>query len=51
MSLIFNEVFLVILIIIVGATDPNLENHVLPLHGNASLGYYYANMYIGNPGQ
>lgn len=32
-------------------TNPTLKMHRIPLHGNASLGYYYANIYIGNPSQ
>lgn len=26
-----------------------LPYHVLPIYGNASLGYYYVNIYIGSP--
>jgi hypothetical protein len=26
-----------------------LPYHVLPIHGNASLGYYYVNIYVGSP--
>lgn len=33
------------------AQQPKLPNHVIPLHGNTSLGYYYANIYIGSPPQ
>ena len=30
---------------------PTLPNHVIPLYGNTSLGYYYANIYVGSPPQ
>lgn len=39
------------LLIYTQAAEPNLDKHIIPLYGNASLGYYYANLYIGNPGQ
>lgn len=26
-----------------------LPYHVLPIYGNASLGYYYANIFVGSP--
>jgi len=31
--------------------EPKLPKHVVPLYGNVSLGYYYANFYVGNPPQ
>ncbi len=31
--------------------DPVLKSHIIPLYGNASLGYYYANIYVGTPRQ
>ena len=31
--------------------NPSLDKHVIPLYGNASLGYFYANLYIGSPPQ
>lgn len=33
------------------SVDPHLKQHILPVHGNASLGYYYVNLYIGTPPQ
>ena len=33
------------------APGPALGKHVIPLYGNSSLGYYYANLYIGSPPQ
>lgn len=30
---------------------PTLDSHTIPLYGNATLGYYYANLYIGTPPQ
>jgi len=32
-------------------SEPTLDKHMIPLHGNATLGYYYANVYIGTPPQ
>jgi hypothetical protein len=26
-----------------------LPYHMLPVYGNASLGYYYVNIYVGSP--
>lgn len=31
--------------------EPTLDKHVIPLYGNATLGYYYANIYVGSPPQ
>lgn len=31
--------------------DPQLPKHVIRVYGNASLGYYYVNLYIGTPPQ
>lgn len=31
--------------------QPKLPKHVIPLYGNVSLGYYYANIYVGFPAQ
>jgi hypothetical protein len=28
-----------------------LEKHILPVYGNATLGYYYVNLFIGSPSQ
>lgn len=33
------------------SVNPHLKQHILPVHGNASLGYYYVNLYIGTPPQ
>lgn len=33
------------------SAEPKLEKHVIPLYGNATLGYYYANIYVGTPPQ
>lgn len=33
------------------AAEPSLDKHVIPLYGNATLGYYYANIYVGTPPQ
>lgn len=31
--------------------QPKLTTHIIPLFGNTSLGYYYTNIYVGNPPQ
>lgn len=31
--------------------DPKLDRHIIPLYGNSSLGYYYANIFVGSPAQ
>jgi hypothetical protein len=31
--------------------DPQLPKHIIQIYGNATLGYYYANLYIGTPPQ
>lgn len=28
-----------------------LTDHILPVYGNASLGYYYVTVYVGTPPQ
>lgn len=40
-----------ILIFLSLSVGPHLKQHILPVHGNASLGYYYVNLYIGTPPQ
>ena len=40
-----------LLIISTLSQSPKLDKHVIPLYGNATLGYYYANLYIGSPPQ
>jgi hypothetical protein len=40
-----------VLLIQAAAQSPTLPNHVIRLYGNASLGYYYANIYVGSPPQ
>jgi hypothetical protein len=42
---------LICLIIVISTQDPVLERHTLQVYGNASMGYYYANIYIGYPPQ
>lgn len=39
------------LIVLALQIEPTLDKHVIPLYGNATLGYYYANIYVGNPPQ
>lgn len=43
--------FILYLLIIVSTSQPLLDKHILPVYGNASLGYYYVNLYIGSPPQ
>jgi hypothetical protein len=31
--------------------DPQLPKHVIQVFGNATLGYYYINLYVGTPPQ
>ena len=31
--------------------DPVLPEHTLPVYGNASLGYYYVELFVGHPPQ
>ena len=31
--------------------DPSLPEHTLPVYGNASLGYYYVDLFVGHPPQ
>ena len=33
------------------AEPPTLDKHIIPLYGNATLGYYYANIFVGSPPQ
>ncbi len=33
------------------SADPQLNKHIIPVFGNASLGYFYVNLYIGTPPQ
>lgn len=44
-------VFFLLLGLIINSKDPELIEHVLPIYGNASLGYYYVKLYIGTPPQ
>lgn len=36
---------------IIYASTPNLAEHSLEVYGNASLGYYYVKIFVGNPPQ
>jgi hypothetical protein len=38
-------------IIITHHQSPQIDNHIIPVYGNASLGYYYVNLYVGTPPQ
>ena len=42
---------LILIITITISQTPKLDKHIIPLHGNSTLGYYYADIYIGNPPQ
>jgi hypothetical protein len=42
---------LCVLLMSIFSKEPELPNHIIPLYGNASLGYYYANIYVGTPPQ
>ena len=46
-----NLVLLAFLASLVLSFDPALPKHVIPLYGNSTLGYYYANIYVGSPPQ
>lgn len=39
------------LLCLASTTGPTLDKHIIPLYGNATLGYYYANIYVGTPPQ
>lgn len=39
------------LLLITTNSQPKLTTHTIPLYGNTSLGYYYTNIYVGNPPQ
>ena len=40
--------FIGLLLITLTLTEgPSLDKHIIPLYGNATLGYYYANLFIG----
>lgn len=39
------------LILLAVQDEATLDKHVIPLYGNATLGYYYANIYVGSPPQ
>ena len=42
---------LFLVIVAFAGPDPQLPKHVIRVYGNASLGYYYVNLYIGTPPQ
>ena len=45
---------ILLIITLVAASISNfakLEKHILPVYGNATLGYYYVNLFIGSPSQ
>ncbi len=44
---------LVLFLVVLGCVgqNPQLPKHIIPVYGNASLGYYYVNLYIGTPPQ
>jgi hypothetical protein len=42
---------LLLLVVSSQSVDPALDKHIIPLYGNSSLGYYYANIFIGTPPQ
>ena len=42
---------LIVMIAVSIQIDPQLDKHIMPVYGNASLGYYYINLYIGSPPQ
>lgn len=42
---------LFLVIVTCAGLDPLLPKHVIRVYGNASLGYYYVNLYIGTPPQ
>lgn len=31
--------------------EPEISKHTVPVYGNATLGYYYINVYVGTPPQ
>jgi hypothetical protein len=33
------------------SNSAKLDKHILPIYGNATLGYYYVNLFIGSPSQ
>lgn len=39
------------LLIIIITKDTFLSDHILPIYGNASLGYYYVTVFVGTPPQ
>lgn len=44
-----NVLFLGVLLLSTQCQSPSLPFHSVELHGNFSLGYYYANIYLGTP--
>ena len=42
---------LLLLVILAQCEPPKFPFHSIPLYGNFSLGYYYANILLGTPGQ
>jgi hypothetical protein len=44
-------VLLMVIVFQMLAVNPSLDRHIIPVYGNASLGYYYVNLFIGSPPQ
>ena len=40
-----------VLVVCVWNQVPGIANHLIGVYGNASLGYYYINIYVGTPPQ
>ena len=49
---VFKTILLLFTAIVVSLSiDPQLPKHVIQVYGNATLGYYYINLYVGTPPQ
>jgi hypothetical protein len=46
-----NKIIFLLFLCLGYTKDPSLPEHTLPVYGNASLGYYYVELFVGHPPQ